>query len=538
MNRLMLASGAVALVASSGVWLACTTNGTVTRTADGGPTLTDGAAGDAGDAASTAVFALGIACGDDAGSIYSDPGDVSALSNGDIIRCTQDPDVSMSDLQATAVAALSEDDPPAQNIGYQGKPFTSGAHVYRILYRTERGDSASSPGYSSAKVMIPDTPRAAGKLPLLVGSHGTWGQGGGCAASTGKTSVWVTGDYESLAFPMVGGGLPIILPDLPGYANYGAANNPPSAYGQYLDVGRATLDGARALAKMFPNAFSGKVALVGHSQGGQTTFSALAIQAQYAPELKIAAVAQYAPLWLSQRSWGALLYEAYSYPLVLDPTANAVSIWYHYTHGELLDGPGHGLDVFQASQAAVIKNFVNQDCDAMGWDGSDAGSEYPDLQAVAQTALDLFDPNFVQSIKGPAATGAACATGDAVCAKWIQRYTEDRPSLSGINVPTLIEYGEWDDTIPPDRITCATETLQAQGYPYTFCLNLGVGHEGVLRQQGSYVADWVASQTMGEAAPAPCALTDVNLLQNEAGVIAPGDDGGMPITCLTPPPNN
>ena len=67
---------------------------------------------------------------------------------------------------------------------------------------------------------------------------------------------------------MVGAGFPIIVPDLAGYANFGAAGNPISGYAAAADVGKSTLDGARALAKMFPRAFSGKVALVGHSQGG------------------------------------------------------------------------------------------------------------------------------------------------------------------------------------------------------------------------------------------------------------------------------
>jgi pimeloyl-ACP methyl ester carboxylesterase len=299
-----------------------------------------------------------------------------------------------------------------------------------------------------------------------------------------------------------------------------------SAYAQYLDVGRSTLDGARALAKMFPSAFSGKVALVGHSQGGHSSLSALAIQPTYAPDVDIAAVATLSPLWLSQRSWGALLFVASSYPLATQPTPNAISIWYHYSHGELLDGPGHGLDPFIPAKQALIKSFVNMDCDAQGWDGS-SGSEYPDLQTAATTSADLFDPAFVQSVGLAAATGQACAAGDAVCAKWTQRYVDDRPHLT-TKVPILIEYGSADDTIPPGRMACVTERLKQDNVAYSFCLNPGVGHEGILRAAGSNVVDWIASQTLGEPTPAPCALTDVNLT----------DDAGVPIPCATPPPND
>jgi pimeloyl-ACP methyl ester carboxylesterase len=316
------------------------------------------------------------------------------------------------------------------------------------------------------------------------------------------------------------------MPDLAGYSNFGAAGNPPSAYAQYEDVGKSTLDGARALAKMFPNAFSGKVVLVGHSQGGHSSLSALAIQSAYAPDVNIAAIATLSPLWLSQRSWGAILFEPQSYPLSTSPTANAISIWYHYTHGELLDGPGHGLDPFVASKQALIKSFVGMDCDAQGWDGSD-DSEYPDLQANGTSAADFFDPAFITSVKNAAALGNPCAAGDAVCAKWLQRYVEDRPHLT-TTVPLLIEYGSADDTIPAGQMACVTARLKQDNVAYSFCLNPGVGHEGILRQAGSNVADWIASQTLGEPAPAPCALTDANLT----------DDAGVPIPCATPPPND
>jgi pimeloyl-ACP methyl ester carboxylesterase len=415
------------------------------------------------------------------------------------------------------------------NIGYVGKPFTSGAHVYRILYRTERGDPNNSPGYSSARVFIPDTPRAAGRLPLVVASHATSGQAGHCAPSEVSKTVsatWALNDIETYLYPIVGLGLPVIMPDLAGYSNFGAPGNPPSAYAQYLDVGKSTLDGARALAKMFPTAFSGKVALIGHSQGGHSALSALAIQPTYAPDVDIAAVATLSPLWLSQRSWGAILAVASSYPLATSPTANAVSIWYHYTHGELLDGPGHGLDPFLPAQQAIIKSFVSSDCDSQNWDGS-YGSEYPDLQAAAKTALDLYDPAFVKSVSIPAALGGACATGDAVCAKWTKRYVEDRPHLS-TNVPVLIEYGSADDTIPPDRMACVTDRLKQDHVAYSFCLRPGIGHEGILREAGSDVVDWIASKTMGEPAPPACAETEANLT----------DDAGVPISCSTPPPND
>ena len=314
------------------------------------------------------------------------------------------------------------------------------------------------------------------------------------------------------------------MPDLAGYANFGADANPPSAYAQYEDEGKSTLDGARALAKLFPGSFNGKVVLVGHSQGGHTALSALAIASTYAPDLDIAGVAVYAPLWISQRSWGAILFEPSDYPIAGQGTANAVSIWYHYTHGELLDGPGHGLDPFLASEQSVIKNFIVSDCTDQGYDGS-ASSSYPDLQAAATTAAGLYNPSFISSVARPAALGSACATGDEVCAKWIQRYVQDRPHITS-TVPVLVEYGLLDNTLPPYLMACATNRLDSDQVSYSFCVSPDVGHQSVLREQSSYVADWIASQTLGEPAPAPCPTT--NAIADDAGTIP----------CATPPPND
>jgi hypothetical protein len=253
--------------------------------------------------------------------------------------------------------------------------------------------------------------------------------------------------------------------------------------------------------------------------------------------VNVVAVAVYAPLWLAERAWGAFLFEATTYPLATYPSFNAWSIYYNYSHAELLDGPGAGVKLFQASKQAAIKNFFDNDCDGQGWN-PDAGdiSEYPDLQAIATTALDLYDPSFVNSVAKPAALGTPCASGDTVCTTWMARYEADRPTLP-TNVPILIEWGEDDDEVAPGRISCVTQIMKSQNVPYSFCMNPGVGHEGVVRQTANYVTDWIVSKTMGGTAPAPCALTDNNLLTDDAGLFDPLDDGGTPVACSTPPPN-
>jgi hypothetical protein len=253
----------------------------------------------------------------------------------------------------------------------------------------------------------------------------------------------------------------------------------------------------------------------------------------------------YSPLWISQASWGALLDEGYAYPLNSDISPTAVSVWYHYTHGELLDGPGHGLDPFV--DASVVQNavlqFVNSDCWDTGYDGGGVaatGGIYPQLQAVASLPTDLFSASFAASIaisaaQAPVGSTANCPASDdggvdPVCAKWVARYAHDRPHLSN-TPPILIEYGLQDQTLSPGLMSCVVDRLKVQDkVPFSFCLDPLYGHEGIVRAHSADVAAWIGAQTLGEAQPAAC-------LFNEANLTADGGAGGEAIPCAVPPPN-
>src|SRR5688572_27734673 len=111
---------------------------------------------DAGDGA-VAIKDLGapnIPCSDSAESLYGDPGALAA-ANGEIIKCHQDPVRPQDGVQAALTKA-----------GYAGRPATSGARVFRGLFRTERGNTANTPSASTALVYIPTVPRA-NDLPIV-----------------------------------------------------------------------------------------------------------------------------------------------------------------------------------------------------------------------------------------------------------------------------------------------------------------------------------------------------------------------------------
>lgn len=475
---------------------------------DGGTPTTDSGVDTGADTGP--LDPLAVPCTDTKDAVYGAPGALPA-DKGAILKCSPADTIAKAALQAKV-----------DGIGYKGKALTSGYRSYRILYRTERGTKTPSAGYTSAMVFLPDTPRAA-KLPLVLFGRGSRGQAAKCAPSRLEPEGgYVQGDYDAAVLPLVGAGYAVIAPDLSGYANFGAADNPVAAYGNANDSGKALLDGSRALRKLVPSILSDKVVLVGHSQGGHVALSGAALSGTYGVDGTLAGVALYAPLWLAQRTWGALLLLADAYPIATEPTPNAVSIWYHYTTSELLDGPGHGGDVFKADKRAAIKTFVESDC----W-----AKNYPKLEALGTKATDLFDPAFDAAVTNAAAAGSACPTADpgkTLCETWLARYKADRPSLSAVKAPVLFMYGAKDTTIPPQRVTCAIDTMEKDGVKPTYCVDPDQDHGGIVRAKSSYVADWIGSVALGETAPAACAKGKEAILATD----------GKPATCDPIPPND
>jgi pimeloyl-ACP methyl ester carboxylesterase len=466
-------------------------------------------------------------CTDTIDSIYADPGDVSAKKNGDLIKCAKDKDFAAADLQSIMTNTTDGGTP-----AYAGKTLTSGAHTYRILYRTERGDTANTPGYSSATVYIPDTPRKGPTtaLPLVVATHGSRGQAGKCAPSKFDPDAFdVFADYEHLVYPFVGFGFPVVAPDLAGYANYGGTKNPPSAYDSLEDVGKSNLDGLRALRQLIPSASSDKVIIAGHSQGGYSALATLALSDAYGSGGTVSAVAVYAPIWLSQQAWAAVFVEPTVY--TFDKSAvGPVSIWYHYTHAELLDGPGHGIDLFQPAKQATVKSFVDNDC----W-----GDGYTQLVEAGTSANDFFLPSYTGAV-GPASTPLKYGDcgGDATCEKWRARMIHDWPHLTGnaAKAPVLLWYANNDSTVTPDGMQCVFNRLQGDGANYKVCYDptpfvtngATSGHSGPPAVDNNYVIDWVAQQTLGDPAPTEACAS---LAPNEAGVPQITDEAGAPIDC-------
>jgi hypothetical protein len=500
------------------------------------PVATVEAAVDAGPSG----LQLAAPCLDAVAAVYATPTSLAA-ANGSVLSCAKDTDISMADLMTRLAQDTSSDPQPSTNLGIGAGGITSGAHVYRIAYQTTRADPGALAGFVTAKVFIPDTPRAL-SLPVIVAVPESHGQSVACIPS--QENSWSlgddsgttpeNGDYDALTLPLVGAGFVVIAPDVPRFveplSDSGTDAAPSSsgndagdggdaeagvpgsgfAIGGYLDAqdeAQATLDAARALASMFSSGMNGKTALVGHTQGAHAVLSAVAFQPSYAPDVQLSAVATYAPFWLTMDVWGFLLNQD---PQVAStPAMTAMSVWYHYSHGELLDGVGHGLDVFAAAAKTSVLDFVHNDCWGQ-WSGLGSSTESVDA---------LYDPNFVSYVGFAAALNGPCFSSTQ-CSTWLARYAADRPSLSGRHVPLLIAYGGSDQTLTPDSLECVLDRFRNEdGIGYSLCVAPGVGNAGILRAKSGYVTGWLGAQTLGETATETC--TD-----GEGSLFPDAGDGG------------
>lgn len=473
------------------------------------PSSDAGSSDAGGDTPAQLALASSVSCKDTIDAIYADPGTLAAgdASRGKILKCAEEAEISKDQLQAYLTG-----------LKYKGS-VANGAKVYRVLYQTTRGDGKASVGYSSAKVFVPNVPVVASKVATVVVASGTRGQAGKCAVS--KTPVDDKSDPAlTMAYSAVGAGQPVVLHDGAGYANYGAKGNAPPGYAFSDDVGRSMLDGARAAQNMIAG-LSSKTELIGHSHGGHIALSALSMQDTYGAGLDIVGVSLHSPFWISQRGWGALLNKSVAQSLGLTVAASdltsGIAVWYHYTHAETLDGEGEGVKLFKADKQAAIKKYFDDYClfDASSTQLSSVGVEY---------IADAFDTPLVEAVKY-AAPGLGECGGDskALCDKWMKRYADDRPHLTGKakTVPILITYGTKDTTIPPNRMSCATDRLSGDGANVKMCYREGATHSGIVPESSEYVAAWLKAKASG--ADLPAEVCDAVPAATE---------------CATPPPND
>jgi pimeloyl-ACP methyl ester carboxylesterase len=464
-------------------------------------------------------FDLGVPCDDSEASLYGDPGELPA-EQGAIIRCVDDGVIGKAQIQ-TWLSDLQNDtttsDPENGIINtYEGPPATGGTHVYRVLYRTERGDGR--PGYAVASIFVPDGEPTV-RLPLLLLAHGARGQAPGCAVSTTPRGTYmevdatdgsnVQDDNDAMLLPLVAAGFAVAVTDSAGFANYGAADNPPPVFSDLPDVAKSLLDSGHALRKLVPNATSDDVLLVGLSGGGHAALGALQVANDYAPPGKILAAAVYSPLWFAQRAWGVSMTSAAASlgGIILNKSSGIpASIWYHYTKAEMYDGPGEGVKMFKPEVRDAVTDFVETTC----W--STRYQKLEDATRVDANGEDFYLPELVASV-GQSALAKSCdnAPDKALCEKWMNRYLDDRPTLTGeaAKVPILVTFGMRDPVIPARRFKCGVDKLRESDNPLEFCIDPEANHGGSVLRQSEYVNQWLFNKATGSEISVSCPSSEV-----------------------------
>jgi len=158
------------------------------------------------------------------------------------------------------------------------------ADAYRVLYRSTGLEG--EPIAVSGIVIIPAGPAPVGGRPIIAWAHPTTGIVPHCAPSL---AIFAFQQMQGLR-EMVRRGYIVAATDYPGLGTAG-----PHPYLVGNSEGRAVLDSLRAAHALGGRSASRRVAIWGHSQGGQAALYSGILAKEYAPELDLVGVAAAAP---------------------------------------------------------------------------------------------------------------------------------------------------------------------------------------------------------------------------------------------------
>jgi pimeloyl-ACP methyl ester carboxylesterase len=433
--------------------------------------------------------ALKQTCADKPTDVYTLPTGLPAMDDthrGDVFHCATAESLTASSLNTEI-----------KLYGYTGAALASGAWSWRFAYRTKRVTVAgtAAEGDSTATLLVPEKPLAG--APLVVFAHGSVGLAPQCAPSlkTFNAAVSSTNHYDYMVnmMALAGYGYTVVAPDYPGFS-FGQV----PGYFVAEDEAHALLDAGRAAAQLLQTA-PDKVVIVGHSQGAHAALSAQSFARSYGTSGTVIGVVAFAPIWFSLSAWGGLLTSVANFNTKdnADPIFYAMD--YFYSAGELRDGPGGGVAMYQASaQSVVPKVLVGGPC-----------YDYAGLQALGTHPPDFFDNNFVNQVGLYCAISGDCTQGDAP--KWKARWIEDRPALDPQGASVLLWLGAKDSYIPASRLGCVQKRvsgdLSAGGSTAasaTYCYDAAADHGGVVRMDADWANQWIAARAGVGPEPAPC----------------------------------
>ncbi len=361
--------------------------------------------------------------------------------------------------------------------------MTSAVTLYRIAFRTERGDGSA--GVSTARVYLPQAPRPL-PMPLILIGHPTVGLADACAPSMDPAS------NQDLALPWAGLGYAVIVPDYAGLGNEGT-----QGYLDNRDTAHSLLDGARALRKLLASGvFSSKILASGFSQGGGAVLSAQALFSTYGADGDLAGAIVFAPEWPSRlNSFGlvSMLENPTELTIETGISENVVSVlrWYAYFANYLSQADAG--DGFPASNQASISAAVNSLCE------TPLGGY---LQGVAVHVGDTMDPTLRSTL-------LACVQGSGQGSNCVDPGLSAYQFLSANlltadpqGAPILYVQGLADYVMPAaSEAACNLVKLHADGVDPQVCVDALAQHQTVVARNMDFVLEWGQALLAGRTLP-------------------------------------
>lgn len=374
-----------------------------------------------------ALLFLASAIADAQGSFYSAAHlDLSGYSNGQVIR---------SEAMAGAPDA---------------------ATAYRILYRSE--GLHGEPIAVSGVVLVPAQPSTMTGRPIIAWAHPTTGVVPACAPSLARVF------FESIQGldEMLQQGYVVAATDYPGLGTAG-----PHPYLVGLSEGRAVLDSVRAARSM--TGAGPAFAVWGHSQGGHAALYTGILAADYAPELKLVAVAAAAPA----TDLGALLADDRGTTGGTNVTAMTLWSW---------------SQIYGAPLANVV---TPQGMSAMGALADKCIERYFDVitrrgpsKALARSFLEVDNISEVEPWRGLLHTNT--------------------PGTLPATVPVFLAQGTDDTLVLPAVTRSYMQELCQAGSAVQWDPIEGVGHLFVARDSAGAAIAWIGARFAGVPAPSDC----------------------------------